>query len=585
MPLVPLIVAALLLAGCQTTPPTYRELTEEYSADAGVGAAELREAFLRAEDLGARLERLGDLEAQALAVVEDEPLKLGSIGSAILDTYVGSLTGHYVLARFYERVSNPKAAFHRDWVERIRASMTEAGDGTRENPYPAVTPVEARIFALSGELSPVGAIYHTDAGGPVPFSLLLQLQPKDGPLQSKFFDLTGLYGSLRDDFSRAMDAAEATGGSAAGDQDGAATGDGTADQAEPPENAAADRGAAADFTPFTLVGFLAKQGDTAAQTTVGAFFANQGRFDEATNWLRAASRTGNLFANSLLARIYWERSRNADSDAERQAALDEVMENYLHAIALGSADAMYALGVLYLNGHYGDENKISGVPLLEQAAGLEQSEAAMFLAHLHYAGEVVDEDLEAARTYYARAAAQGNEFARKSYARFLLDREIEQPGDPRALDWLEELAEDGEAESMLLLGNLHARGIGTERSPRQAVRWYKQAVAQAPGDPNIVNEVAWTLAVSEQQDLRRARYARNIMDRLMETSEEARQRPEYLDTWAATYAATGDFDRAVVLQQRAVDTAAAGEYEEVMQILRDHLDAFSAGETISEAVP
>jgi TPR repeat protein len=582
MPLLPLILAALLLAGCQTTPPTYRELTEEYSADAGVSAAELREAFLRAQDLGVRLERLGDLEAQALAVVEDEPLKLGSIGSAILDTYVGSLTGHYVLARFYERVSNPKAAFHRDWVERIRASMTEAGDGTRENPYPAVTPVEARIFALSGDLSPVGSIYHTDAGGPVPFSLLLQLQPKEGPLQSKFFDLTGLYGSLRDDFSRAMGAAEPTADSAAGNEDGAADQDGAAGSER---SGAATQGAAADFTPFTLVGFLAKQGDTAAQTTVGAFFANQGRFDEATNWLRAASRTGNLFANSLLARIYWERSRNADSDAERQAALDEVMENYLHAIALGSAEAMYALGVLYLNGHYGDENKISGVPLLEQAAGLEQSEAAMFLAHLHYAGEVVDEDPDAARRYYARAAAQGNEFARKSYARFLLDRQIDQPGDPRALDWLEELAEEGEAESMLLLGNLHARGIGTERSPRRAVRWYKQAVAQAPGDPNIVNEVAWTLAVSEQQDLRRARYARDIMDRLMETSEEARQRPEYLDTWAATYAATGDFERAVALQQRAVDAAADAEYEDVMQILRDHLEAFSAGETISEAVP
>ena len=65
------------------------------------------------------------------------------------------------------------------------------------------------IVALSGGLSPVGSIYHTDDDGPVPFSLLLQLQPKSGPLQSKFFDLTGLYGSLRDDFSRAMTAAEA----------------------------------------------------------------------------------------------------------------------------------------------------------------------------------------------------------------------------------------------------------------------------------------------------------------------------------------------------------------------------------------
>jgi TPR repeat protein len=503
-----------------------------------VSAAELRDAFFRAPDLASRLDRLGELEAQALAVVEDEPLKLGSIGSAILDTYVGSLTGHYVLARFYDHVGNPKAEFHREWVERIRADT------------------------LSQNLSPVGSIYQADDEGPVAFALLLQLRPESGPLQTLAFDLSGLYESMRQDFVSVMSRADHGGG------------------AEDTPAEAAD-----DFTPFTLIGFLAKQSDTAAQTAVGAFLATQSRFDDAVEWLRAASRTGNLFANSLLARIYWERSRTAEDDAAREAALDQVMENYLHAIALGSADAMYALGVLYLNGHYGEENKVSGVPLLEQAAELDQSEAIMFLAHLHYAGEVVEKDLGTARAYYAQAAGLGNAFARRSYARFLLDRNVGQPGDPRALEWLEELADAGEAESMLLLGNLHARGVGTERSPRRAVSWYKRAVRQAPADPSIVNEVAWTLAVSDRTDLRRERYARNIMDRLMTDNGEARGRPEYLDTWAATYAATGDFDRAVDLQQQALEAAEAGEYQDVIAILEEHLELFRSGGTVSEAVP
>lgn len=562
MPLLPLMLAALLLAGCQTTPATYRSMTEAYSAGDRMSAAELREAFFRAPDLASRLDRLGELESQALAVVEDEPLKLGSIGSAILDTYVGSLTGHYVLARFYDHVDNPKAEFHRDWVERIRADMTAAGDGTRENPYRAATPVEARMFALSRNLSPVGAIYQADDDSPVAFALLLQIRPESGPLETLAFDLSGLYQSMRQDFVTVMSQADHGGGAV-----------------DTPTEAADD------FTPFTLIGFLAKQGDTAAQSAVGAFLATQGRFDDAVEWLRAASRTGNLFANSLLARIYWERSRAAEDGAAREAALDQVMENYLHAIALGSADAMYALGVLYLNGHYGEENTISGVPLLEKAAELEQSEAIMFLAHLHYAGEVVEQDLGAARAYYARAAELGNAFARRSYARFLLDRNVAQPGDPRALTWLEELADEGEPESMLLLGNLHARGVGTERNPRRAIGWYKRAVRQAPADPSIVNEVAWTLTVSEQQGLRRARYARNIMDRLMTDNGEARTRPEYLDTWAATYAATGDFEQAVTLQQQALEAAAAGDYGDVVDILEKHLELFRSGGTVSEAVP
>ncbi len=558
MRLLPMMFAALLVMGCQSAPPSYRDLTQAYGAGEEIEPQRLREAFLRAPDLTQRLERLGDLEAQALAVVEDEPLKLGSIGSAILDTYVGSLTGHYVLARFYDRVSNAKADFHRDWVERINADLEAAGDGSREAPYPVITPVEARMFALSQGLSPVGSIYQTDTSDEVPFALLLQVRAEDGPLESLSFDLSGLYQSMQAEFAAARA--------------------GAADAGDDGEE---------DFTPFTLIGYLAKQNDSAAQTAVGLFLASppQNRYPDAAQWLRAASRTGNVVANSLLASIYLQLARSAEDDDAREEALDQVMENYLHAIALGSADAMYALGVLYLNGHYGEDNQVAGVPLLKQAMELEHSEATMFLGHLHYTGDVVDKDLATAREYYADAADLGSAFARKSYARFLLDREADQPGDPRALTWLEELAADGEAESMLLLGNLHARGVGTDRNLRQAVRWFKQAVKSAPDDAAIVNEVAWTLAVSDQGALRRARYARQIMDRLMESDDDARQRPEYLDTWAATYAATGDFERAVALQQQALDVALAADYEDVVDILREHLEAFSAGRTISEAVP
>lgn len=557
MQVLPLILAAVVVAGCQTTSPDYRALTEQLAAGEEVAPGELRDAFLSAPDLPARMQRLTDLESQALSIVEDEPLKLGSIGSAILDTYYGSLTGHYVLARFYEHVATPEAAHpHEAWVDRIRAGMEDAGDGSRERPFPAVTPAEARMYAVSKALSPVGSIYQSSDDAE--FSLLLQVRPDEGPLRNLNFDLSGLYRSMRQEFSAPP--APGMEDAVAGDHD-------------------------PGFTPFTLIGFLAKQNDSAAQTAVGAFLTTQERLEDAVNWLRAASRTGNLLANSLLARIYWEQARTSNDDDAREEALDNVMENYLHAIALGSADAMYAMGVLYLNGHYGENNKIAGVPLLKQAADLNHSDATMFLAHLHYAGEVVDRDLPAARDLYAEAASLGNPFARKSYARFLLDREVEQAGDPRALEWLEELADDGEAESMLLLGNLHARGIGTTPSPRRAVNWFKQAVKRAPEDPNIVNEVAWTLTVSDQQRLRRARYARDIMDRLMEANTDARSRPEYLDTWAATYAATGDFDKAVALQEEAVNVATAADYDEVLGILQEHLEAFQSGQTISEAVP
>ena len=545
-------ISAVLVIGacsaCQTTAPAdYQQLSDKISNGESVEVSELRAAFLAREDLPQQMERLEELEQQALELVEDEPLKLGSIGSAILDSYHGSLTGHYVMSRFYEFVNSPEAAEpHLNWLHRIREDMQANGDGSRERPYPAVTATEAQMYAISQHMAPVGSIYQTSDTHP--FSLLLQVKPLEGPIEGLNFDLESVFSATRTEFASSTDIA--------------------------------------DFSPFSMIGYLAKRGDTAAQAAIGAFLASQDRTDDAIDWLRAASQSGNLIANSVLARIYWDRASSTSDAKVRKAALDEVLENYLHAVALGSTDAMYALGVLYLNGHFGDENKASGIALLQQAADARHSDAAMFLAHLNYAGEMVPKDLAAAREYYVLAAELDNDFAKRSYARFLLDRETDQESDPRVVNWLEGLARtDQDPEAMLLLGNLHARGVGVSASPRRAVSWYKDAVKAAPQDAGIVNEVAWTLTVSNLSGLPRQRYALTIMDTLMTENEDARGRPEYLDTWAAAHAANGDFERAVALQEEALAVAEAMEFEDVLEVLRLHLDAFRKGQTITETAP
>lgn len=539
---------ATLTAGCQTTPPaTYGELSDKVSDGERVAVADLRAAFRRDVALPERIERLMELEQQALQLVEDEPLKLGSLGSAILDIYQASITGHYVMSRFYEYVETPDAtARHLEWLDRIRADMAESGDGSRERPYPAMTSVEAQMYAISQDMSPVGAIYQTSEG--TPFGLLIQARPKEGPIQSFHFDLGSVYDAMRMDFA-----------STANDD--------------------------TEFSPVSVIGYLAKRGDTAAQAAIGAFLASQNRPKDAIDWLRASSRAGNLIASSVLAQLYWQKATTAKDPEEKQQALDEVLENYLHAIALGSTDAMYELAVLYLNNHYGEENRASGITLLTQAAATEHSDAAIYLAHVYYSGEGVDQDLDQARNYYVLASELDNNFARRSYARFLLDRTIEQDPDPRALVWLEELADDGDAEAMLLLGNFHARGVGTDQNFRKAVSWYKKAVKSSPENASIVNEVAWTLTVSHLDDLKRSDYARSIMDTMMSANADARGRPEYLDTWAAAYAAEGDFDRAIELQEDALASAEEKELEGVLDVLREHLDAFRNGQTITETAP
>jgi TPR repeat protein len=534
-----------LCLGCQTTPPAdYRELTERVASGETVAVADLRTQFLARGDLPEQLERLTELEVQALELVEDEPLKLGSIGSAILDTYYASLTGHYALTRFYAYVESPEAAApHQRWLDDIRSDMQAEGDGSREKPFPAVSGVEAQMYAISQGMSPVGSIYQSSDD--VAFSMLLQAKPPEQPVISLNFDLTGVYQAER------MGLADSE----------------------------------SNFTPFSLIGMLAKRNDPAAQAAIGAFLASQGRIEDAIDWLRAASRVGNLLANSILARLYWEQANGTEDEAAREAALAEVLENYLHAIALGSTEAMYALGILYLNEHYGEENVPSGITLLTQAADMNSAEAALFLAHLNYAGEVVDRDLDLARSYYATAAELESVNARHSYARFLLDPATGQTSDTRIINWLDELAQEDDATAMLLLGNLYARGVGVDQSSRRAFGYFKKAVKTTPTDASLVNEVAWTLTVSDVDDLKRARYALRIMDKLMNNDEIARRRPEYLDTWAAAYAANGDFERAISLQQEALAVAEAEEFADVRQVLEDHLQLFRDSQTITERAP
>ncbi len=545
----PLFLFVTLMASCQSTPATPATHAEPELTQARITA--LRHAFLAAPDGADELRQLIELETQATRLVEDEPLKLGAIGTAILDICQASLTGHYALQRFYDHVgSRDAAASHQEWIDSIKAIMAGAASATPDDPYTAMTPAEAIVFVTSESLSPVGSIYQSS--DPSSFVMLVVGRPETGPLQNFHFDLQALYRNALDILTR---------------QSG---------------KQAADIG----FSPLALMAMLARQGDATAQAALGALLIARQQYDDATGWLRSASRTGNVVANVMLARIFWEKSELAETEEEKRQALDQVLENYLHAIALGSSDAMYALGRLYLTGAFGEDNTVAGTPLLEQAGDLDHSDALLSLAFLHYEGQALQRDAAAAEAYFIRAAALQNPAARLSYARYLMAERDQVAGDERAITWLEDLVEQhNDPQAMLLLGNLHARGVTARQNLRAAYRWYRDAARAAPNDADIVNEVAWTLTVSDLDRLRKKRYALKIMTRMMEADEQARESPEFLDTWAAAFAANGKFEEAVRLQQLALKQAVDADRQDVLDILKEHLDLFMAGKPVIEPAP
>ncbi|MCS5567102.1 MAG: hypothetical protein NZ743_03655, partial [Pseudomonadales bacterium] len=94
----------LAISGCTTTstqPADYSDLIQSIQIGEVVSVEEMKLAFLDTPDLPQRLQQMATLEQQALQLLIDEPLKLGAIGTAILDIYYGSLAGHLALASFY----------------------------------------------------------------------------------------------------------------------------------------------------------------------------------------------------------------------------------------------------------------------------------------------------------------------------------------------------------------------------------------------------------------------------------------------------------------------------------------------------
>lgn len=513
--------------------------------------------FIAAEDYPEKLARLIELERQALALIEDEPLKLASIGAAILDIYPASQTGQFAMQRYYAHVeASAPLAMHEQQLELIQEAMLASGDGGPMTPYRVMTIYDAQIYARSIDHSPVGSIYQTAALNSLIY--LMITRPVEARLRQVFFDVSHILSGLT-----------------------------PADQAKV-ENEPAESGDGEQTPhPWAVIRVLAGDMDTAAQTAIGAFLARNQQYDNALSWLKVASRTGNILANTLLARIYASQANDSDEGEEKEEFRELSLENYLHAIALGSTDSMYSLAGLYLSDFYGEENREAAIPLLEQAGALGHADSYLYLAYLYNTGQGVTADRASAIDYFEKASALGSARAIIAYARFLMaDHAKGNPaGDPPILDQLKALAQEDHAEAMIMLGNFSARGVIAKRSNRAAVRWYRKAIATGTGDPDIINEVAWTLTVSDVPGLKRVRYAHRLMERLMTESEEASVRPEYLDTWAATYAARGKFDRAIEIQNQAINIARARSRDDVIGILQDHLDQFKDQQSITEPAP
>ena len=546
-----------LLTGCAVTPTlTYEEIVLRSGNETPTDVGALKQSFLNTVDLVERIEKITPLEQQVLAILEDEPLKLGAIGTAILDQNYASLTGHMALAAFYDYLEEDSAEFHSEWVKKITKHISDSGDGSRGQPYPMVTAAEGRAYLLATKRKAIGSIYQSNADDE--FLLMLAARPAyptvssenaptDQRVKSVFFDLQTFYQVAK---KRAESAAPS-----------------------------------AQFKTSSLISSLAQIDDSAAQAFIGTYLTTEGQFKQAINWLSASTRNGNILGNLVLAKIWLSRAQRASDKENRSEAVSSAIENYQQAINFGSDEAMFLLGSLTLRNRLNSGGVDEGINLLIDAGQLGNTEALVYLAELYLNGNQIKSNYDLAEKYFLQASELNDTYAKLGYARFLSLKTVDKPFSDKAYKWVIDLAEEDNPEAQIIIGNLYATGLYVKKSYRRSVSWLKKAVRSAPEDPRIVNEVAWSLAVSREKKLRRPRYATKIMDTIMENNDRARESPAYLDTWAVAHAAIGNFDKAVEIQEKALAKAISNNQDAVIEILKDHLEAFRSEEVVIEESP
>ncbi|MFT7242916.1 MAG: TPR repeat protein [Candidatus Azotimanducaceae bacterium] len=197
-----------------------------------------------------------------------------------------------------------------------------------------------------------------------------------------------------------------------------------------------------------------------------------------------------------LANLYWY-GKGVPKNAKR------AFELYRQAAEANYNMAFAPLGRIYASGEGAPQNHKRAFDLFNRASESGVTEANYYLGFAFEKGRGVKQDLVQAKRNYQIAAIQGH----------------------------------GEAQNAL--GYLYRRGLGVEQDYVQAATWYQLASDQ--GVPGAMNRLSWLLAGCPVEKVCNGESAIILAQQALEQGET----PERLDSLAAGYARTGDFDRAI----------------------------------------
>ncbi|WOT04635.1 tetratricopeptide repeat protein [Shewanella youngdeokensis] len=214
--------------------------------------------------------------------------------------------------------------------------------------------------------------------------------------------------------------------------------------------------------------------------------------------------------NAAVLLVTLSSTAHAFSIPQPASAIEASRVAHVHLKATQEdADAQYLLGLMYLSGRFVKQDYAVGIDWTTSAAQQGHAKAQQTVADLTFEGTLVKRNLLTATQWYTALSQQGSKWA-----------------DFR-------------------LGFIYAAGgEGIERNCGKAVEQFKRV-----GDDVSLGNVAWILATCPEAQYRDGEQALALSLSLLESNQND---PSSLDNLAAAYAELGDFNAAILTQQKAI---------------------------------
>jgi len=128
--------------------------------------------------------------------------------------------------------------------------------------------------------------------------------------------------------------------------------------------------------------------------------------------------------------------------------------------------------------------------------------------------------------------------------------------------------------------NVLAELLYTQGKTEEAIEHWKQAIHFQPDLPDVLNNLAWIMAVHEDDKFRNPSEGFRYAQKACELTEF--KKPDLLDTLSAAYAAVGKFDEAIETAQRALKLYQDLGQEKKADDLQNRLELFRQGQPYRE---